>query len=72
MSGSGNQALSSFRVLRDCFRRSGDHSAAGTVARAGFGRMVADVCLDKIGAVAAWKVSRFARISHDWLEFIEM
>jgi DNA invertase Pin-like site-specific DNA recombinase len=34
--------------------------------------MVADICLGKIGAVAAWKVSRLARISHDWLQFIEM
>jgi DNA invertase Pin-like site-specific DNA recombinase len=28
-------------------------SAAGTVARAGFGRMVAEVCMGKVGAVAA-------------------
>jgi DNA invertase Pin-like site-specific DNA recombinase len=54
------------------FRRSGAYSAAGTVARAGFGRMVADVCLGKIGAVAVWKVSRLVHISHNWLQFIEM
>ena len=36
-------------------------SAAGTVTRAGFERMVAEVCLGKVGAVAAREVSRFAR-----------
>ena len=35
-------------------------SAAGMVARTGFERMVADVCLGKVGAVAAREVSRFA------------
>jgi DNA invertase Pin-like site-specific DNA recombinase len=43
-------------------------SAAGGVARAGFERMVADVCLGKVGAVAAREVSRFARNSRDWHE----
>ena len=38
-------------------------SAAGGVTRAGFERMVADVCLGKVGAVAAREVSRFARNS---------
>lgn len=36
-------------------------TAAGHVDRAGFDRMVADVCLGKVGAVAAREVSRFAR-----------
>ena len=36
-------------------------SAAGSVQRAGFERMVAQVCLGKVGAVAARDVSRFAR-----------
>src|SRR5207247_9365304 len=36
-------------------------SAAGTVTRAGFERMAAEVCLGKVGAVAARAVSRFAR-----------
>jgi DNA invertase Pin-like site-specific DNA recombinase len=40
-------------------------SAAGTVARAGFERMVAEVCLGKVGVVAAREVSRFARNSRD-------
>src|ERR671910_1754118 len=47
-------------------------SAAGMVARAGFERMVADVCLGKVGAVAAREVSRFARNSRDWQQLIEM
>ena len=41
-------------------------SAAGAVTRAGFERMVAEVCLGKVGAVAAREVSRFARNSRDW------
>lgn len=32
-------------------------SAAGSVARAGFERMVAEVCLGKVGAVAAREVA---------------
>jgi len=47
-------------------------SAAGAVARAGFERMVAEVCLGKVGAVAAREVSRFARNSRDWQQLIEM
>lgn len=41
-------------------------SAAGGVTRAGFDRMVAEVCLGKVGAVAAREVSRCARNSRDW------
>jgi len=41
-------------------------SASGSVVRSGFERMVADVCLGKIGAVAAREVSRFARNSREW------
>jgi DNA invertase Pin-like site-specific DNA recombinase len=47
-------------------------SAAGGVSRAGFERMVAEVCLGKVGAVAAREVSRFARNSRDWQQLIEM
>jgi hypothetical protein len=47
-------------------------SAAGGVTRAGFERMVAEVCLGKAGAVAAREVSRFARNSRDWQQLIEM
>src|ERR1700746_2013023 len=38
-------------------------SAAGGVQRTGFERMVAQVCLGKVGAVYAREVSRFARNS---------
>jgi DNA invertase Pin-like site-specific DNA recombinase len=47
-------------------------SAAGGTARIGFERMVAEVCLGKVGAVAAREVSRFARNSRDWQQLIEM
>ena len=47
-------------------------SAAGGIARVGFERMVAEVCLGKVGAVAAREVSRFARNSRDWQQLIEM
>lgn len=47
-------------------------SAAGTVERAGFDRMVADVCLGKVGAVAAREVSRFARNSREWQQLVEV
>ena len=41
-------------------------TASGTVTRAGFERMVAEVCLGHVGAVAAREVSRFARNSREW------
>src|ERR1700750_2457671 len=47
-------------------------SAAGGVQRAGFERMVAEVCLGKVGAGCARAVSRFARNSRDWQQLIEM
>src|SRR5437899_8423671 len=47
-------------------------SAAGMVTRHGFERMVAEVCLGKVGAVAAREVSRFARNSREWQQLIEM
>src|ERR1700746_1947039 len=47
-------------------------SAAGTVTRAGFERMVAEVCLGKVGAVAAREVLRFARNSREWQQLIEV
>jgi DNA invertase Pin-like site-specific DNA recombinase len=47
-------------------------SAAGMVTRAGFDRMVAEVCLGKVGAVAAREVSRFARNSRDWQQLVEV
>jgi DNA invertase Pin-like site-specific DNA recombinase len=47
-------------------------SAAGSTTRAGFERMVAEVCLGKVGVVAAREVSRFARNSRDWQQLVEM
>jgi len=47
-------------------------SAAGDTQRTGFERMVADVCLGKVGAVAAREVSRFARNSREWQQLIEV
>lgn len=47
-------------------------SAAGGTHRSGFERMVADVCLGKVGAVAAREVSRFARNSREWQQLVEV
>ncbi|MEO2019064.1 MAG: recombinase family protein [Fuerstiella sp.] len=47
-------------------------SAAGNVTRTGFERMVTDVCLGKVGAVAAREVSRFARNSREWQQLVEV
>lgn len=47
-------------------------SAAGTMTRSGFDRMVAEVCLGKVGAVAAREVSRFARNSREWQQLVEV
>ena len=47
-------------------------SAAGTVTRAGFERLVAEVCLGQVGAVAAREVSRFARNNREWQQLVEV
>src|SRR6059036_3404418 len=47
-------------------------SAAGTEARSGFERMIAEVCLGRVGAVAALEVSRFARNSREWQQLVEV
>src|SRR5262245_51059598 len=47
-------------------------SAAGTVTRAGFERMVAEVCLGNVGGVATREVSRFARHSREWQHLVEV
>ena len=47
-------------------------SASGAVTRAGFERMVAQVCLGQVGAVAAREVSRFARNSREWQKLVEV
>src|ERR1051326_3725478 len=47
-------------------------SASGTVTRTGFERMVAQVCMGQVGAVAAREVSRFARNSREWQQLVEV
>lgn len=47
-------------------------SAAGTVVRSGFERMVVEVSLGRVGAVAAREVSRFARNSREWQQLVEV
>ena len=47
-------------------------SAAGTTTRAGFERMVAQVCMGQVGAVAAREVSRFARNNREWQQLVEV
>jgi DNA invertase Pin-like site-specific DNA recombinase len=47
-------------------------SASGAVTRACFERMVAEVCLGHVGAVAAREVSRFARNSREWQKLVEV
>ncbi len=47
-------------------------SASGSVVRSGFERMVSDVCLGKVGALAAREVSRFARNSQEWQQLVEV
>ncbi len=47
-------------------------SASDSDRRSGFERMVAEVCLGKVGAVAAREVSRFARNSREWQQLVEV
>jgi len=47
-------------------------SASGLITRNGFERLVADVCMGKVGAVAARELSRFARNSREWQQLIEV
>ena len=47
-------------------------SAAESGRRPGFQRLVADVCMGTVGAVAAREMSRFARNSKDWQQLIEV
>lgn len=47
-------------------------SAAGTQMRTGFERMVAEVCLGRVGAVAAREVLRFARNGREWQQLVEV
>lgn len=47
-------------------------SASGSVTRSGFEKMVSEVSLGKVGAVAAREVSRFARNSREWQQLVEV
>src|SRR5437870_853992 len=47
-------------------------SASGAVTRSGFERMVAQVCMGQVGAVAAREVSRCARNSLEWQQLVEV
>ena len=47
-------------------------TASGTVERPGFQRMVAEVCLGQVGAVAARELSRFARNNREWQQLMEV
>jgi DNA invertase Pin-like site-specific DNA recombinase len=47
-------------------------SAAGTVVRSGFQRLVSEVSLAKVGAIGARELSRFARNSVDWQRLMEV
>ncbi len=47
-------------------------SASGDVGRAGFERLLAQVCLGEVGAVAARELSRFARNSREWQQLVEV
>jgi DNA invertase Pin-like site-specific DNA recombinase len=47
-------------------------SASGLVAREGFQRMVAEVSLGRVGAVAARELSRLSRNHRDWQQLVEV
>ena len=48
------------------------HTADGTVDRANFDQMVGEVCMGKVGIVAARELSRLARNSLEWQHLIEV
>jgi DNA invertase Pin-like site-specific DNA recombinase len=47
-------------------------TANGTETRTGFERMVSEVCLGRVGAVAARELSRLARNSREWQQLVEV
>jgi DNA invertase Pin-like site-specific DNA recombinase len=47
-------------------------SASGTVARPGFGRLVAWPCAGRVGAVLCFDASRLARNGRDWHHLLEL
>jgi DNA invertase Pin-like site-specific DNA recombinase len=55
-------------VIDDDLGRSG----TGSVERPGFGRLLAEVCSGKVGAVLALEASRLARNNRDWHHLIDL
>ncbi len=47
-------------------------SADGTAERLGFDGIVSDVCLGRVGIVAALELSRLSRNNRDWQQLIEV
>lgn len=47
-------------------------SAAGCIERPGFERMLAQICMGEVGAVAARELSRFARNNRQWAQLVEI
>ncbi len=47
-------------------------SASGSVVRAGFDRLVAELCAGKVGAVLCLEASRLARNGRDWHHLLEL
>lgn len=47
-------------------------SASGTMARPGFGRLMASLCAGEIGAVLCFDASRLARNGRDWHHLLEL
>jgi DNA invertase Pin-like site-specific DNA recombinase len=45
-------------------------SGGGYVQREGFGRILNEVCRNRVGAVAAWEASRLARNNFEWQNLI--
>lgn len=45
-------------------------SGGGYVQREGFGRILDEVCRNRVGAVAAWEASRLARNNFEWQNLI--
>ena len=47
-------------------------SGSGSVKRAGFARLAADVALAKVGIVVGLEVSRLARNNADWYRLLDL
>jgi DNA invertase Pin-like site-specific DNA recombinase len=45
-------------------------SGSGYATREGFGKILSDVCHNRVGAVASWEASRLARNNYEWQNLI--